>query len=146
VIELLLAGVSTLVFTVQKEVADRLNAAPDSSDFGPLTVAVQHLSSVRVIRTLGPGVFWPPPKIDSALVRLDARPGIDLVRARRLSRFVQSIFTFRRKTLRKAITQAGHDAAMFENVCDLTLRPETLAVSTWEAMFARLDMKASDPK
>ncbi|MBC7785562.1 MAG: ribosomal RNA small subunit methyltransferase A [Burkholderiales bacterium] len=102
VIELLLAGVTTLVFTVQKEVADRLKGAADSDDYGPLTVTTQMLSRVEVLRTLSPQAFWPAPKIESALVRmtLDNRLGDS---ARPFGRFVQKLFSFRRKTLRKAL-------------------------------------------
>ena len=106
VVELLRAGVGTLVFTVQKEVADRLRGKPDTDDYGPLTTVVQLLSRVEVLRTLPPQAFWPPPKIESALVRL--------VRADRLGdrsaafgRFAHTLFSFRRKTLRKALDMAG---------------------------------------
>ena len=106
VIELLMLGVETLVFTVQKEVADRLRAAPATNDFGPLTAMVQLLADVEVMRTLPASVFWPPPKIDSALVRLrrNDRLGNE---ARGFSKFVSTLFSFRRKTLRKALSQSG---------------------------------------
>ena len=102
VVGLLLAGVSTLVFTVQKEVADRLRATANTDDFGPLTAVTQLLARVEVLRTLPASIFWPPPKIDSALVRLtrDDRLGDE---ARAFSRFVSTLFSFRRKTLRKAL-------------------------------------------
>ena len=70
VIELLIAGVELLAFTVQKEVADRLNASAGGDAYGPLTVMVQMLARVEVLRTLPPQAFWPAPKIDSSLVRL----------------------------------------------------------------------------
>jgi len=59
-----------LVFTVQKEVADRLVAAPDTSDYGPASVLVQGLAAVEVLRRLGPSVFWPQPRVWSAMVRI----------------------------------------------------------------------------
>ena len=127
VIEMLIAGVELLAFTVQKEVADRLRAAAGSDDYGPLTVMVQLLSRVEVLRTLPPQAFWPPPKIDSALVRLtrDDRLG---PRAAPFGRFVHTLFAARRKTLRKALSQAGHDAdAMLSTLgIDPQLRPERL--------------------
>src|SRR5207248_5469205 len=70
VIDLLLEGVDLLGFTVQKEVADRLRAPAGDDAYGPLTVMVQMLARVEVLRTLPPQAFWPQPKIDSALVRL----------------------------------------------------------------------------
>lgn len=106
VIELLMLGVERLVFTVQKEVADRLRAAPATNDFGPLTAMVQLLADVEVMRTLPSSVFWPPPKIDSALVRLKRNDRLG-DEARGFSKFVSTLFSFRRKTLRKALSQAG---------------------------------------
>lgn len=108
IIELLMLGADRLVFTVQKEVADRLRAAPASNDFGPLTAMVQLLADVEVMRVLPNSVFWPPPKIESALVRLNRndRLGED---ARGFSKFVATLFSFRRKTLRKALSQAGFE-------------------------------------
>lgn len=109
VVELLLAGVTTLAFTVQKEVADRLQANANDDAYGPITVTTQMLSKVEVLRTLPPQAFWPPPKIDSALVRLAAhdRLGPD---ARAFSAFVQKIFSFRRKMIRKALGEVVPNA------------------------------------
>lgn len=105
VVGLLLEGVERLVFTVQKEVADRLRAVADTDDYGPLTAVTQLLARVEVLRTLPNTVFWPPPKIASALVRLDRDDRLG-EEARGFSRFVSTLFSFRRKTLRKALEMA----------------------------------------
>lgn len=127
VVELLIAGVELLAFTVQKEVADRLNAAPGSDAYGPLTVMVQLLAKVQVLRTLPAQAFWPAPKIQSALVRLvrDDRLGPS---AGAFGGFVHRLFASRRKTLRKALATAGCDAeAMLAATgLDGQLRPEVL--------------------
>ena len=107
IIELLIEGVQTVVFTVQKEVADRLKAKPATNDFGPLTVITQMLADVEVLRTLPNSVFWPPPKIESALVRLTRNDKLAGVEPRAFSKFVGTLFSFRRKTLRKALDMAG---------------------------------------
>ena len=109
VIEMLLAGTEVLAFTVQKEVARRLGAGAGTAEYGPLSVMAQLLSRVEVLRRMPPQAFWPPPKIDSALVRLtrDDRLG---TRARSFGAFVHALFSFRRKTLRRALAQAGCDA------------------------------------
>lgn len=102
VIELLLAGVEVLVFTVQKEVADRLRAKGGDEMYGPITATCQLLSRVEVLRTLPPQAFWPPPKIDSALVRLtrEDRMGGE---GRGFGAFAQKLFASRRKMMRKAL-------------------------------------------
>ena len=109
VIEMLISGVELLAFTVQKEVAQRLAAKPGTSEYGPLTVMAQLLSRVEVLRTIPPQVFWPPPKIDSSLVRLRREDRVGSA-AREFGRFVHAVFSFRRKTLRRALAQAGFDA------------------------------------
>jgi 16S rRNA (adenine1518-N6/adenine1519-N6)-dimethyltransferase len=137
VIELLIAGADLLAFTVQKEVADRLRAAPDSDAYGPLTVMAQLLSEVEFLRTLPPQAFWPAPKIESALVRLrrDDRLGGD---APAFGRFVHQIFSVRRKTLRKSLSQAQIDPKLLEALSiDPQLRPENLSPQQFLAIFQR---------
>ncbi len=127
VIELLIAGVELLVFTVQKEVADRLRARENSDDYGPLTVMAQLLANVELLRTLPPQAFWPAPKIESALVRMTRSDqlGAD---APAVGRFVQKLFAARRKTLRKALAQLGFDGEELLSSLgiDPQLRPERL--------------------
>ena len=109
VIEMLIAGVELLAFTVQKEVAMRIRAGAGADDYGPLSVMVQMLAGVEVLRTLPAQAFWPAPKIESSLVRLRRHDRLGS-RARDFGQFVHTLFSFRRKTLRKALTQGGYDA------------------------------------
>ena len=136
VIELLMAGVEVLAFVVQKEVGDRLRAKEGTEDYGPLTVMAQMLSRVEFLRKLPPGAFWPAPKIDSALVRMtrDDRLG---ERAGAFSRFVHRVFSGRRKTLRKALTNAEIDAdAVLGTVgLDPQIRAEELSPETFLRLF-----------
>ena len=114
VVELLLAGVDVLAFTVQKEVAERLRAGPaQGKEYGPLSVVVQTLADAEVLRTIGPTAFWPRPKIDSALVRIRRRDVVAELRGRErdFGRFVSGIFSQRRKTLRKALAPLINEPA-----------------------------------
>lgn len=138
VIELLIAGVSLLAFTVQKEVADRLRAGANDDAYGPLTVMAQMLGRVEVLRTLPPQAFWPAPKIESSLVRIEREDrvgGTDRVRA--FGEFVHKVFSFRRKTLRKALVQGGYDAEtiLASTKIDGGVRPETLTPEQFLQMF-----------
>jgi len=108
-IELLIAGVDVLACTIQKEVADRLRAAPNSPEYGTLSIMIQLLSKVEMLRTLPPQAFWPKPKIDSALVRLTRADRLG-ASAADLGNFVRRIFSARRKTLRNAVALASDDA------------------------------------
>ena len=135
VIELLIAGIDSLTFTVQKEVADRLRAGANDDAYGPLSVMAQLLSRVEVLSTLPPQAFWPAPKIDSALVRM-TRDDQLRSKAAAFSTFVHTIFGFRRKTLRKAMSQAGHDPTVLEKLkIDSRLRPENITPAQFLAMF-----------
>ena len=140
VIELLIEGVDLLAFTVQKEVADRLRAGAGSDAYGPLTVMAQMLGDVEVLRTLPPQVFWPAPKIESALVRVTrADRGLG-DRVRPFGEFVHKVFSFRRKTLRKALAQGGYDAekVLAAAALDGQQRPEMLTPEQFLQMFETL--------
>jgi 16S rRNA (adenine1518-N6/adenine1519-N6)-dimethyltransferase len=122
---------------VQKEVADRLRAPAGSEAYGPLSVMAQMLASVEVLRTLPPQAFWPAPKIDSALVRLrrDDKLGAN---AAEFSRFVGTLFSFRRKTLRRGLAQGGFDAEKILTATGLDpqARPEVLTPPQFLDLFA----------
>ena len=98
-----------LAFTVQKEVAERLRAAAGADAYGALSVMVQLLAKVEVLRTLPPTAFWPAPKIESALVRLIREDRLG-AQAREFSHFLQKLFSFRRKTLRKSLSNEHGDS------------------------------------
>lgn len=137
VVELLIAGVDLLAFTVQKEVGDRLKAAAGSDDYGPLTAMVQLLGRVEVLRVLPPQAFWPQPKIDSALVRVTRADRLGPARATSFSPFLTQLFSARRKTLRKALSQAGYpaDALIAQLSLNPQARPETLTPDQLLSLF-----------
>ncbi|MEM9413652.1 MAG: 16S rRNA (adenine(1518)-N(6)/adenine(1519)-N(6))-dimethyltransferase RsmA, partial [Planctomycetota bacterium] len=98
----------SMTVTIQKELADRLVAEPHSKDYGALSVWAQSLCDVKVVRVLPPTVFWPRPKVDSAIVHLVHRPDkrsqipdIDFFHT-----FTRRIFFHRRKFLRSVAISA----------------------------------------
>jgi 16S rRNA (adenine1518-N6/adenine1519-N6)-dimethyltransferase len=119
-------------------VAERLRAAPSSDAYGPLSVMAQMLSRVELLRTLPPQAFWPAPKIDSALVRLRRDDHLGK-RASEFGRFVHQIFSARRKTLRKSLSQARFDVGVLDTLgIDPQLRPENLAPEQFAQIFSQL--------
>lgn len=82
---------------VQKEVADRLIAAPGTKDYGALTVAVQSCAEARITRRVSRKMFYPQPDIDSAVVRLTLNK--DRIKDKTLRRLIRAAFAMRRKTL-----------------------------------------------
>jgi 16S rRNA (adenine1518-N6/adenine1519-N6)-dimethyltransferase len=131
-----------LVVMVQREVADRLMAAPGSDAYGSLSVLARLRAEVTMPLKVSRHVFLPPPEVDSAVVRLDLRPHPE-VRAEEEPAFFRvsrAAFEQRRKTLLNALTGAGGfpreeaHAALEATGLSPTLRGETLDVPD----FARL--------
>lgn len=142
IIELLIAGVDLLAFTVQKEVAERLRAAAGGEEYGALSVMAQMLATVELLRTLPPEAFWPAPRIDSALVRLTRGDRLG-ARAGEFSTFVHSLFSFRRKMLRKALAQAGYDGEtlLAQSGLEGHRRPEEFSPEQLWALFKKASGK-----
>jgi 16S rRNA (adenine1518-N6/adenine1519-N6)-dimethyltransferase len=135
---------------LQREVGDRLIAAPGSRDYGVLSVLMQHSASVQRLLALPPGAFRPQPKVHSVLLRLTFHPPAPPVaNPTTFVRLVQAVFTRRRKTLANALLAFRPNSkapalvpgdALRRAGLDATRRPETLSV----AEFARLaDIYAS---
>ncbi len=97
-----------MVVTIQKELGERMIATPGTKDYSALSVWVQSLCDVEIVRILPPTVFWPRPKVDSAIIRLDYKPerraqfaDIDYFHTT-----VRSLFFHRRKFLRSVVISA----------------------------------------
>jgi 16S rRNA (adenine1518-N6/adenine1519-N6)-dimethyltransferase len=125
IIEMLIAGVELLAFTVQKEVAERFVAKPDGENYGPLSIMSQMLGNVELLRILPPQAFWPAPKVESALVRITRNNRLGPA-AQSFSTFIHALFSSRRKMLRKALSQAGYQSDKAPNF-DLEKRVEVLS-------------------
>lgn len=138
-VELLLLAppLTCLACTIQKEVAERLRAAPGTADYGPLSVIVQSLAQVEWIATLSPGVFWPAPQVESAMIRVTPLPATDLREAAEFAHFVQEAFSQRRKMLRRLLRDA-HEAegraAFAAAEISPEARPEQVSVSQWQTL------------
>ena len=97
-----------MVATIQKELGERMVAQKNSKQYGALSVWVQSLCDVRIVRTLSPNVFWPRPKVDSVIVRLD----LDSARREAIPNLeyfhqtVRALFFHRRKFLRSVVVSA----------------------------------------
>lgn len=127
-------------FLLQKEVVDRLVATPGSGAYGRLSVMVQYRCRAEALFRVGPGAFRPPPRVDSAYVRLVPweAPPHRAEDERLLASLVNRAFTQRRKTLRNAVRDFA-DAALLESAgIDPGARPETLDVGRFVALANRI--------
>lgn len=137
IVDLLLGTdlVSPMCFTVQAEVADRFLAGPGGKDYGPISIYAQALADARRIARLGPQAFWPAPQVDSAMVRLDVRPGTDPRLKSALAGVVHACFLHRRKTLRWTLRQhldeCTLEGLLAQGRWELDARPEQLTVEQW---------------
>ncbi len=97
-----------MVVTIQKELADRIVASPGNKDYGALSIWLQSQCRVEIVRAMPPSVFWPRPKVHSAIIRLTTD---EALRSRIPDReffhtFVRSMFFHRRKFLRSELLSA----------------------------------------
>jgi 16S rRNA (adenine1518-N6/adenine1519-N6)-dimethyltransferase len=109
------AVVQDMHFMLQKEVVERMGAGPGSKVYGRLSVMLQARCTVEPLFNVPPGAFRPPPKVDSAVVRLQPLPAssIAIRDPGAFDRVVRAAFAQRRKTLRNAL-QAVADTATIE--------------------------------
>ena len=121
---------------LQKEVVDRMVAAPSTSEYGRLSVMLQYRFEMRKLFDVKPGAFRPPPKVDSAVVRLVPKPAAGLAARDRaaLARVVTAAFTKRRKTLRNALAGVVDESGLRVLGIDPRLRPENLGVPQYVAI------------
>jgi len=129
-------GIVDMHFMLQKEVVDRMAAGPGSKVFGRLSVMLQAYCEVTSLFVVPPGAFRPPPKVDSAVVRLvpHAPQSVGIADPRRFADVVRAAFGQRRKTLRNALNGVC-DAAQFEAA---GVRPDARAEQLEVADFVRL--------
>jgi len=130
-----------LFLTVQREVADRLSAAPGGKIYGSLTLACEYWATVRKVFTIPRAAFHPVPEVDSALVRFDLldAPRVAVANPEHLFSVIRAAFGVRRKTLRNALCHAGWPTRLVESALAATgvgpmRRGETLTLEE----FARL--------
>src|SRR5690606_38672731 len=141
------AVLSDMVFMLQKEVVDRMAAGPGSKVYGRLGVMLQAFCSVTPLFAVPPGAFRPPPKVDSAVVRLVPLPaGQVLVQDRALfAQVVREAFGQRRKTLRNALANTCDAAAIQAAGLSPQARAEQVPVEGFIALANDLQRKGVEP-
>lgn len=144
---LLIAGldIERMVVMVQWEMAERLTAVPSTKGYGALAVLVQNLAEVQIIRRLAPTVFWPQPKVDSAIILIKTNPEKRKLVANTVQfrAFLRDLYTHRRKHLRSAIAgwptgrkdKKEVDAKLKEIGIDGTMRAESLDLEQHRRLF-----------
>lgn len=125
-----------MLFMLQKEVVQRLAASPGGKDYGRLTVMIQMQLQVEALFDVGSGAFSPPPKVDSAIVRLrpHASPPATIRDPAAFAQLVKAAFAQRRKTLRNNLKGLLTDHAIAALGIDPERRAETLSLAEFAAL------------
>jgi 16S rRNA (adenine1518-N6/adenine1519-N6)-dimethyltransferase len=134
------------VFLVQREVAERMQSSAGDEEYGALTINVAATAAVEIIRAVPPESFTPPPKVDSAVIRITPRPDALIAREElhAFQSFVQAAFGMRRKQIQKVIRSVRGlsieeaDRALAEVGIERTARPETLSPEIFVRLFELL--------
>ncbi len=124
-------------FMLQKEVVDRMAAGPGSKDYGRLSVMLQWRYDIESIIDVPPEAFDPPPRVDSAVVRMQPLPKAAAVDAELLGQLVASAFSQRRKLLRHSLGRWLEDRS-FGGSFDLQRRAEEVPVAEYLALASAL--------
>ena len=128
-----------IVLLVQREVADRVCASADTKAFGALSVRVQYLADCELVCAVPASAFKPPPKVESAVIRLVPRPiAVPATNPKHLASLVKVGFANKRKMLRNnlvSIVDRELLLATFEQLgIDSQIRAEDLSTETWVAL------------
>jgi 16S rRNA (adenine1518-N6/adenine1519-N6)-dimethyltransferase len=127
------------IFLVQKEVAERITASPGSRDYGYLSVTAQLAADADLLFEVIPAAFYPPPKVDSAVVRFQPRDRaaeLGIAGREDFLRFVSLCFRQKRKTLRNNLS--ARYGAVVDGWPEAALRAEQITLERFAAMYRRL--------
>jgi 16S rRNA (adenine1518-N6/adenine1519-N6)-dimethyltransferase len=133
------ASIEDMHVMLQREVAERIAAAPGDASYGRLTIMLAPWVDVDLLFEVGPGAFRPPPRVWSAVVRLSVRPEPSFAISPSFSRVVSAAFSHRRKTLRNALKGLVSREQIEDCGLDPGVRPETLAPEAFNALALQLD-------
>jgi 16S rRNA (adenine1518-N6/adenine1519-N6)-dimethyltransferase len=122
------------VFLIQKEVAERITAKPGTRDFGYLSVECQYLATAEYLFSVPPGAFRPPPKVDSAVIRLTPRAEAICDETGAFLDFASMCFRQKRKTLRNNLAER-YSKEKLEGIPAVTRRAEQLSVGELLELF-----------
>jgi 16S rRNA (adenine1518-N6/adenine1519-N6)-dimethyltransferase len=133
------ACLAPAVFLVQKEVAERITAVPGTRAYGYLSVECQFLAHAEYLFTVPPGAFKPPPKVESAAIRLTPREPSGELATHEFLRFVSICFRQKRKTLRNNLV-GDLARELLDRLPDMSRRAEELSVSSFVELYRMIDL------
>jgi 16S rRNA (adenine1518-N6/adenine1519-N6)-dimethyltransferase len=130
-------GLRQAVFLIQREVAERITAKPGTRTFGYLSVECQYLAEAEYLFGVPPGAFRPPPKVESAVIRLTPRTDVRGEEAKAFLEFASACFRQKRKTLRNNLAGSYPKESLLA-VSASSVRAEQLSVPELLETFRKL--------
>ncbi len=132
--------VSEAVMMMQKEVAQRLIAKPNTKEYGILAVQVGYFTEIKVLFNVPPTAFFPKPKVHSSIVRFKMRSGGDLKDEALFKKLVRQSFGQRRKVMRNSLKELFEELKIsFDSVnFDFSRRPESVSIKEFVALANEL--------
>jgi 16S rRNA (adenine1518-N6/adenine1519-N6)-dimethyltransferase len=139
------AEVKHMLVMVQREVADRLVARSGTEAYGAVSVKVDYWASSKIVGQVPPSVFFPQPRVDSALVEIRRRDqtGVEGVVAKELFALVRSGFAKRRKMLRRALDSIATPEDFVKADVNPESRAEQLDLAAWGRLRRAIDSRLS---
>ncbi len=133
-------SIRDMTFMLQKEVVERMVAEPSTNDYGRLTIMLQRRFHLEWLLDVPPTAFDPPPKVDSAVVRLIPKTPAEVVPLDEtlFARVVQAAFSQRRKTLKNTLGSLLKPEGFAALGIDSTLRAEALPLADYERIAQHL--------
>lgn len=134
-------SIQDMHFMLQKEVVERMAAGPDSKTYGRLSIMTQYQCEVIPVMEIGPEAFQPPPKVDSAIVRLIPHKHVKNKAAsiEALNKVCTAAFNQRRKTIRNSFKKLLDVDQLASLNIDPSLRPENLSIDQFIALANLVD-------
>ncbi len=131
-----LDAIKDMHFMLQKEVVERLVAIPGTKDYGRLSIMAQYYSKPELMFIVKPGAFNPPPKVDSAIVRLTPKSKQEMIKTdvKLMNQIVTSAFSLRRKTIRNSLKNFLESTDFEALQLDPKARAENLSLSDYIAI------------
>lgn len=145
--------ITSITIMLQKEVARRVVAQPDSKDYGILSIAVQFYAIPTIAFHILRGAFYPIPEVDSTVLRIIPRekPAVEVKNEALFWAIIKSAFSHRRKTLTNSLSMAGFDKEIVTRVLsilgiDPSIRPEDVSMENWGRIVDSLRDRSSGYK
>ncbi|MGH9297248.1 MAG: 16S rRNA (adenine(1518)-N(6)/adenine(1519)-N(6))-dimethyltransferase RsmA [Acidimicrobiales bacterium] len=142
-------AVSRMLVMVQREVGERLSAAPSSAAYGAVSARVAYFAVARVVARVPPSVFIPRPNVESVIVEIVRRehPAVAESEAtfEEINRLLKVAFAGRRKMLRRSLSGRVPSEVFEAAGIDPTMRPEEIGIDSWGKLAACLRRTSSPP-